>query len=69
MSCKKHSHLVDTIQILNSKLNTLSLHRVSDSGQQLQISEQRDSLLNEMRHHRRKGHDGKPCPDAPRVVR
>ena len=61
--------MVDAINVLNGKLNTLSPNHVSDFGQQLQISEERQTLLNEIQHHRRKGHDGKPCPDAPRAIK
>jgi hypothetical protein len=62
MTCQTNNDLVDAIISLNNKLNRLSPSSVSDEGQLAEISEKREALLIEMRQHRKKGHDGRPCP-------
>jgi hypothetical protein len=67
MNCQTNNDLVEAIVSLNNKLNRLSPDRVSEEGQLAEIAEQREVLLIEMRNHRKRGHDGKPCPaNAPR---
>ncbi len=60
---------MDAIVSLNNKLNLLSPDRVSGEEQLTQVAERREELLIEMKNHRKKGHNGKPCPDAPRAHR
>jgi hypothetical protein len=69
VDCKTYSDLVDAIVVLNNKLNRLSPSYVSGDRPLAEISALRDALLIEMRHHRKKGHDGKPCPAAPHAQR
>jgi prefoldin subunit 5 len=67
-NCKTHTELVDAIQSLNNKLNFLSPERVTGEAQLTKVTEQREALLIEIRQHRKKGHDGRPCPAAPRAA-
>ena len=66
-NCKVKDDLVNQLIALNSKLNTLSsafLH--SEQGRAV-VQERRESLYVEIKRHRAKGHEGKPCPAAQRV--
>jgi hypothetical protein len=67
-SCKVKDALVKQLIALNDKLNTLSPGLVHGDQARAEIQEQRESLQVEIKHHRAKGHDGKPCPAAFRAV-
>ena len=69
MPCKAHAEMMDALVALNNKLNLLSPNRVSGREQVERVSERREELLVEIKHHRKKGHDGRPCPSAPRARR
>jgi len=65
--CKVKDNLVNEIIALNSKLNTLSPAWLHSQQARAVVQEQRESLYVEIKRHRAKGHEGKPCPAAQRV--
>lgn len=67
-SCKVKDALVKQLIALNDRLNTLSPGLVHGEQARAEIQEQREGLQVEIKRHRAKGHDGKPCPAASRPV-
>ena len=65
--CKVKDDLVNEIIALNSKLNTLSPTFLHSQQARAEVQERRESLYVEIKRHRAKGHEGKPCPAAQRV--
>jgi len=64
--CRVKDDLVNRLIALNDKVNTLSpalLH--SEQGRE-EVQQQRENLYIEIKHHRAKGHQGKPCPAVQR---
>ncbi|MGD0962741.1 MAG: hypothetical protein ABSA57_02430 [Candidatus Acidiferrales bacterium] len=57
-------NLVNQLITLNSKLNTLSPGLLRNEQARAEVQEKRESLYLEIKLHRKKGHDGKPCPAA-----
>jgi hypothetical protein len=57
-------HLVNQLLALNNKLNTLSPTLLHSEQARAKVEEQRQSLYVEIKLHRAKGHEGKPCPAA-----
>ena len=49
---------------LNNKLNLLSPDLVHGDEERAEVQQQRENLYAEIKHHRAKGHEGKPCPAA-----
>jgi len=49
---------------LNSKLNLLSPDLVQSAEEREEVEQQRGTLCADLKRHRSKGHDGKPCPAA-----
>ena len=59
--------LVNLLIALNNKLNTLSPSWLHSEQARAEIQERRESLYIEIKQHRAKGHEGKPCPAAQRL--
>ena len=64
--CKVKDNLVNQLIALNNKLNTLSPHLLQGEKARAEVQERRESLYVEIKLHRAKGHQGKPCPAAQR---
>ena len=47
---------------LNNKLNTLSPDLPQGEQARAEVQEKRETLYVEIKRHRAKGHEGKPCP-------
>jgi hypothetical protein len=62
--CKVKDDLVNQVIALNSKLNTLSPAFLHGEQARAEVQERRESLYIEIKRHRAKGHQGKPCPAA-----
>jgi hypothetical protein len=67
MNCQVKDELVSQLIILNNKLNLLSPDLVHGDKERAEVQERRESLYAEIKHHRAKGHEGKPCPAARQV--
>jgi hypothetical protein len=64
LNCLVKDELVNHLIGLNNKLNLLSPHFAHSEEERAAVQEQRGSLYADIKHHRAKGHDGKPCPAA-----
>lgn len=62
MNCHVKDALVNQLIALNNKLNLLSPRLVRSEEERAEIELQRESLFIDLKRHRSKGHDGKPCP-------
>ena len=62
--CKVKDKLVNQLIALNSQLNTLSPALLRSQEARAEVQEQREKLYVEIKRHRAKGHEGKPCPAA-----
>jgi hypothetical protein len=60
--CKVKDDLVNQLHALNDKLNTLSPALVHSPQARAEVQLRRESLYAEIKLHRAKGHEGKPCP-------
>jgi hypothetical protein len=67
MNCQVKDELVSQLVALNNKLNLLSPDLVHGDEERAEVQQQRENLYAEIKHHRAKGHDGKPCPAANQV--
>ena len=67
MNCQVKDELVSQLIALNNKLNLLSPDLVHGDGERAEVQQQRENLYAEIKHHRAKGHEGKPCPAARQV--
>ena len=65
--CKVKDDLVNQLLALNNKLNTLSPALLHSEQARAKVQERRQSLYVEIKRHRAKGHEGKPCPAAQRL--
>ena len=65
--CNVKDDLVNLLIALNNKLNTLSPAFLHSEQARAKVQERRESLYVEIRHHRAKGHEGKPCPAVQRL--
>lgn len=65
-NCDVKDGLVNRLIALNNKLNTLSPALLHSERGRAEVQEQRQVLYAEIKVHRQKGHDGKPCPAARR---
>jgi hypothetical protein len=65
--CKVKDDLVNQLITLNNKLNTLSPDLLHSERARAEVQERRESLYVEIKQHRAKGHEGKPCPAAQRL--
>lgn len=65
--CKVKDDLVNQLIVLNNKLNTLSTSFLHSQHARAEVQERRESLYVDIKRHRAKGHEGKPCPAAQRV--
>lgn len=63
-TCKVKDDLVNQLITLNNKLNTLSPDLLHSEQARAEVQERRESLYVEIKQHRAKGHEGKPCPAA-----
>jgi len=60
--CNVKDDLVNQLIALNNKLNTLSPALLHGEQARAEVQERRESLYVEIKRHRAKGHEGKPCP-------
>jgi len=67
MNCQVKDELVRQLIALNNKLNLLSPDLVHGDEERAEVQLERENLYAEIRYHRAKGHDGKPCPAARQV--
>jgi len=67
MNCQVKDELVSRLVALNNKLNLLSPDLVHGDEERAEVQQQRENLYSEIKHHRAKGHEGKPCPAAKQV--
>src|SRR5258708_35739972 len=67
MNCQVKDELVSQLIALNNKLNLLSPGLVHGDEERAEVQQRRESLYAEIKHHRAKGHEGKPCPAARQV--
>jgi hypothetical protein len=67
MNCQVKDELVNQLMALNNKLNLLSPDLVHGDEERAEVQQRRESLHAEIKHHRAKGHEGKPCPAARQV--
>ena len=65
--CNVKDDLVNQLIALNNKLNTLSPALLRSEQARAEVQERRESLYAEIKRHRAKGHEGKPCPAAQRI--
>jgi hypothetical protein len=66
-NCNVKDDLVNQLIALNNKLNTLSPALLRSEQARAEVQERRESLYAEIKRHRAKGHEGKPCPAAQRA--
>jgi hypothetical protein len=69
MPCQVKDDLVNQLIALNSKLNLLSPDLVQSEEERAEVEQQRVTLYADLKRHRSKGHDGKPCPAARETLR
>ena len=67
IKCNVKDDLVNLLTALNDKLNTLSPSWLYSEQARAEVQEQRESLYIEIKQHRAKGHEGKPCPADQRL--
>ena len=60
--CSVKDDLVNQLIALNNKLNTLSPALLHSEQARAEVQERRENLYVEIKRHRAKGHEGKPCP-------
>jgi hypothetical protein len=60
--CKVKDDLVSQLVALNNKLNTLSTSFAHSEHARAQVQERRETLHVDIKRHRARGHEGKPCP-------
>jgi hypothetical protein len=65
--CNVKDDLVNLLIALNNKLNTLSPAFLHSEQARAEVQERRESLYVEIKRHRMKGHEGKPCPAVQRL--
>ena len=65
--CNVKDDLVKQLIVLSNKLNTLSPALLLSEHARAEVQERRESLYIEIKRHRAKGHEGKPCPAAQRL--
>jgi hypothetical protein len=66
ITCKVKDALVNELLRLNNKLDTLSPDLLRSEDARTQVQERREVLQIEIKQHRKKGHEGKPCPAVQR---
>jgi hypothetical protein len=64
INCKVNDELLNQLITLNNKLNTLSTTFLHSEQARVEVQERRQALSLDIKRHRAKGHDGKPCPAA-----
>ena len=64
--CNVKDDLVNQLIALNNKLNTLSPALLHNAQARAEVQERRESLYVQIKQHRAKGHEGKPCPAVQR---
>jgi len=67
-NCKVKDNLENQLILLNDKLNFLNPSHVHDEKAREEIQVRRESLHIEIKQHKKKGHNGQPCPATPRFV-
>jgi hypothetical protein len=64
--CHVKDDLVNRLIALNDKLNTLSPGLLHSEQARQEVQQQRENLYAEIKRHRAKGHQGRPCPAVQR---
>ena len=67
MNCRVKDELVRKLIALNNKLNLLSPELIHGDEDRAEVQQRRESLYAEIKRHRAKGHEGRPCPAAKEV--
>lgn len=67
-TCPVKDSLVNQLNLLNNKVNSLSPEWVRNEAARDEINVRREALHNEIKSHRKKGHDGQPCPHVERYT-
>jgi hypothetical protein len=67
MNCQVKDELLSQLAALNNKLNLLSPDPVRGEEERAEVQQQRENSYAKIKHHRSKGHQGKPCPAARQV--
>jgi len=67
MNCQVKDQRVSRLISFNNKHNLLSPDLVHGDEERAEVQLERENLYAEIKHHRAKGHDGKPCPAARQV--
>ena len=67
MNCRVKDALVRKLIALNTKLNLLSPELVHGDEDRAEVQQRRQSLYAEIKRHRAKGHEGRPCSAAKEV--
>jgi hypothetical protein len=67
MNCAVKDDLVNQLIALNNKLNMLSPDLIHGDDERAEVQQQREVLYTAIKHHRTKGHQGRPCPAARHV--
>jgi hypothetical protein len=60
--CRVKDDLVNRLVALNNKLNNLSPTLLHSPEARAEVQAEREQLFIEMRQHKTRGHEGKPCP-------
>lgn len=60
--CKVKDDLVNQLIALNKKVDLLSPDLLHSEQARAEVQDRRKSLYVEIKRHRAKGHEGKPCP-------
>ena len=61
-TCKVKDELVAQLIVLNGKLTALGPGSFRDDRARVEIQQERESLYDQIKLHRKKGHKGKSCP-------
>ena len=67
--CNVKDDLVNQLIALNDKLNNLSPALLHSEQGRAEVQERRERLYDEIKRHRAKGHEGKPCPAVQHLPR
>jgi hypothetical protein len=64
MNCQAKDELVSQLVALNNKLSLLGPDLVHGEEERAEVQPLSENVDTEIKHHRAKGHEGKPCPAA-----
>jgi hypothetical protein len=64
ITCSVKEDLVNQLIDLNCKVNSLSPNWLQSAEARAEVQQRREFVYAEIKRHRTKGHEGKPCPAA-----